>query len=30
MLGYAWVGGDAYLVWGWAETRRELDALLVR
>ena len=30
MLGYAWVGGDAYLVWGWAETRSELDALLVR
>jgi hypothetical protein len=30
MLGYAWVGGDAYLVWGWAETRRELDALLIR
>jgi len=30
MLGYAWVGGDAYLVWGWAETRQELDALLVR
>jgi len=30
MLGYAWVGGDAYLVWGWAETRKELDALLVR
>ena len=30
MLGYAWVGGDAYLVWGWAETRSDLDALLVR
>ena len=30
MLGYAWVGGDAYLVWGWAETRQELNALLVR
>lgn len=30
MLGYAWVGGDAYLVWGWAETRRELDTLLIR
>jgi hypothetical protein len=30
MLGYAWVGGDAYLVWGWAETRGELDALLIR
>jgi hypothetical protein len=30
MLGYAWVGGDAYLVWGWAETRAELDTLLVR
>ena len=30
MLGYAWLGGDAYLVWGWAETRQELDALMVR
>jgi len=30
IIGYTWVGGDAYLVWGWAETRQELDALLVR
>ena len=30
MLGYSWVGGDAYLVWAWAETRSEMDTLLIR
>lgn len=30
LIGYSWIGGDAYLVWAWAETRAELEALLER
>jgi hypothetical protein len=29
-IGYHWVGGDTYLVWGWAPDRAALDALLTR
>ena len=29
-IGYLWVGGDTYLVWGWAPDRAALDALLTR
>ena len=29
-IGYLWVGGDTYLVWGWAQERAALDALLTR
>ncbi len=29
-IGYLWVGGDTYLVWGWAPERAALDALLTR
>jgi hypothetical protein len=29
-IGYLWVGGDTYLVWGWALDRAALDALLTR
>jgi hypothetical protein len=30
MIGYSWVGGDAYLVWAFTETRTEMDTLLNR
>jgi F0F1-type ATP synthase membrane subunit c/vacuolar-type H+-ATPase subunit K len=29
-IGYLWVGGDTYVVWGWAPDRAALDALLTR
>ena len=29
-IGYLWVGGDTYLVWGWAPERAALNALLTR